>query len=47
MRLYAGMSNAMNKICARYNDTELELIADFLRSTANAGATATDNLLED
>jgi DNA-binding MarR family transcriptional regulator len=47
MRLYSPMSNAMNKICAGYNDTELELIADFLRHTANAGATATDNLLED
>jgi DNA-binding MarR family transcriptional regulator len=45
MRLYSGMSNAMNKICAGYTDTELELIADFLRHTANAGATATGNLL--
>ena len=45
MRLYSGMSNAMNKICAGYNDTELELIAEFLGHTANAGATATDNLL--
>jgi DNA-binding MarR family transcriptional regulator len=45
MRLYSGMSNAMNKICAAYNDTELELIADFLRQTTTAGATETDNLL--
>jgi DNA-binding MarR family transcriptional regulator len=47
MRLYSGMSSAMSTICARYNDTELEVIADFLRHTANAGATATENLLED
>jgi DNA-binding MarR family transcriptional regulator len=47
MHLYSGMSNAMNKICAGYNDTELELIANFLRHAANAGATATDNLLAD
>jgi|SRR5450755_293695 len=47
MRLYSGMSNAMNKICAGYNDTELELIADFLRHTTNAGAAETDNLLAD
>jgi hypothetical protein len=44
MRLYSGMSNAMNKICAGYNDTELEPIADFLRHTANAGGTSTDRL---
>jgi DNA-binding MarR family transcriptional regulator len=47
MRLYSGMSNAMNTICAGYNDTELALIADFLRHTANAGANATDDLLAD
>jgi DNA-binding MarR family transcriptional regulator len=46
LRLYSGMSSAMNKICAGYDDTELELIADFLRQTANAGAGATDDLLE-
>jgi DNA-binding MarR family transcriptional regulator len=47
MRLYSGMSSAVNKICAGYNDTEFELIADFLRHTASAGASATDDLLRD
>jgi DNA-binding MarR family transcriptional regulator len=47
MRLYSGMIGAMNKICAGYDDTELELIADFLRHAADAGATATHDLLED
>ena len=47
MRHYSGMSSAMNKICAGYDHTELELIADFLRHTANAGASATDDLLGD
>ncbi len=46
MRLYSGMSRAMNKICAGYDDTELALIADFLRRSADAGASASANLLE-
>lgn len=44
MRLYSGMSSAMNKICAGYDDTELELIADFLRRTASAGGAASEEL---
>ena len=44
MRLYSGMNASMDKICAGYGDHELELLADFLRRTANAGGHATDEL---
>ncbi len=44
IRLYAGMNTLMDQICAGYEDTELELLADFLRRTAHAGQTATDEL---
>jgi DNA-binding MarR family transcriptional regulator len=46
-RLYSGMNNSMDQICAGYGDTELELLADFLRRTASAGRTATDELAGD
>ena len=46
MRLYSGMSGAMNKLIAGYNDTELNLIVDFLRRTANAGRNAADELAQ-
>jgi DNA-binding MarR family transcriptional regulator len=44
MRLYAGMNTSMDQICAGYGDAELEVIADFLGRTTNAGRTATDAL---
>jgi DNA-binding MarR family transcriptional regulator len=47
MRLYSGMNASMDEICAGYGDTELELLADFLRRTANAGERATDELAGD
>jgi DNA-binding MarR family transcriptional regulator len=47
LRLYSGMNAAMDKICARYGETELELLADFLQRTANAGERATDELAGD
>jgi DNA-binding MarR family transcriptional regulator len=43
-RLYAGMNGAMDEVCARYSDAELEVIADFLRRTTEAGRAATDDL---
>jgi len=46
-RLYAGMNTAMDQLCAGYSDTELELLADFLRRTTNAGRDATDELAGD
>jgi DNA-binding MarR family transcriptional regulator len=47
LRLYAGMNTSMDRICAGYGDAELELLADFLRRTANAGRSATDELADD
>ncbi len=44
MRLYSGMNTSMDQICAGYRDTELELLADFLKHTADAGRSATDKL---
>jgi hypothetical protein len=38
------MSSAMDDICAGYGDAELELLADFLRRTTDAGKLATDTL---
>src|SRR5262245_22786379 len=46
-RLYAGMNSSMDQLCAGYEETELEVIADFLRRTANAGRDATDDLAAD
>jgi DNA-binding MarR family transcriptional regulator len=43
-RLYAPMSRSMNKLVASYSDTELELIADFLRRCGEAGRDATAEL---
>jgi DNA-binding MarR family transcriptional regulator len=43
-RLYAGMSASIDQICARYTDAELELLAEFLRRTTDAGRAATDEL---
>jgi DNA-binding MarR family transcriptional regulator len=42
--LYAGMNSRMDQICAGYSAAELELIADFLRRTTDAGHDATDTL---
>jgi DNA-binding MarR family transcriptional regulator len=47
MRLYSGMNSAMDQICAGYEETELELLADFLCRTTSAGLGATDALAGD
>jgi DNA-binding MarR family transcriptional regulator len=44
LRHYSGMSRAMNKLLAGYSDEELEVIADFMRRTAEAGGDATEAL---
>jgi DNA-binding MarR family transcriptional regulator len=44
LRLVAGMGAAMARICADYSDGELELIAGFLRRTAQAGREAAAEL---
>ena len=46
LRLYSGMNSAMDQICAEYADHELELLAGFLRRTAEAGAAAAAKLAE-
>ncbi len=49
LRLYlvdSGMNAAMDEICADYDDSELELLAGFLRRTANAGRAAAEKLSE-
>jgi hypothetical protein len=38
------MNSAMDEIFGRYDDAELEVLADFLRRTVDAGPTATGNL---
>jgi DNA-binding MarR family transcriptional regulator len=43
-RLFSGMNSQMDELCENYTDAELELIAGFLRHTAAAGNTATDQL---
>ena len=47
LRLYlvdSGMNAAMDQICAGYEDKDLEVLADFLRRTADAGRTAAEKL---
>jgi DNA-binding MarR family transcriptional regulator len=47
LRLYlvdSGMNSAMDQICAAYDDKELELLAGFLRRTADAGRNAAQKL---
>ncbi|MFI7068537.1 MarR family winged helix-turn-helix transcriptional regulator [Kribbella sp. NPDC050124] len=43
-KLLSGMNSSMNKICADYSVTELEVLADFLDRTTKAGQRATDEL---
>ena len=44
---YAGMSDAMDRVCAEFSRDELEVIARFLRRTADAGVEANRELLGD
>src|SRR5436305_14409787 len=44
LRLYSGFSRGMNKLLADYSDSELELIADFVRRCVEVGRTATEQL---
>ena len=45
-RHYAGMNRSMDEICEGYSESQLELIAGFLRRTADAGLAATEKLGE-
>ncbi|MBE1560860.1 MarR family transcriptional regulator [Nonomuraea africana] len=42
--LYAGMNASLEEICEGYGAAELEVVADFLHRTANAGRMATEEL---
>jgi DNA-binding MarR family transcriptional regulator len=46
-RLYSGMNTSMDQLCAGYGDDQLELVADFLRRTTDAGRDATNELASD
>lgn len=45
-RLYSGMNSYLDQICAGYDDDQLEVVADFLHRTAEAGRRAGDDLAE-
>lgn len=42
--LYAGMNSSLEELCSGYTEQELELLAEFLRRTTDAGRVATDDL---
>ncbi|MGW1772117.1 MarR family transcriptional regulator [Streptomyces sp. NPDC002104] len=42
--LFAGMNSSVDRICADYEDADLERLADFLHRTAAAGRTAAEDL---
>ena len=42
--LYAGMDSAMDGVLASFTDDQLETITEFLRLTADAGRSSTDEL---
>jgi DNA-binding MarR family transcriptional regulator len=46
-RLLAGMNASMNNILRQYSTDELEVLADFLRRTTDAGRDATNELTSD
>jgi DNA-binding MarR family transcriptional regulator len=47
LRHYSGMNSAMDDLFADYGDAELELLAGFLRRTADASRAATEDLAGD
>jgi DNA-binding MarR family transcriptional regulator len=50
LRLYlvdSGMNAALDQICAQYSGDELDVIAGFLRGTAEAGRAAAEKLAAD
>jgi DNA-binding MarR family transcriptional regulator len=50
LRLYlvdSGMNTALDQICAEYDDQDLQLLAGFLRRTADAAQTAAERLAAD
>jgi DNA-binding MarR family transcriptional regulator len=47
LRLYSGMNDALDRICADYTPAELALIAEFLTRATAAGRAATEDLSRD
>ena len=47
IHLYSGMNTSMDDVCAEYTDSELQLLADFLRRTTDAGQHPADQLADD
>jgi DNA-binding MarR family transcriptional regulator len=47
LRLYSTMNTSIGRICAAYEKPELQVIADFLSRTADAGQSATAELAGD
>lgn len=45
-RRFSGMNTSLTKICADYDEDQLQLIADFLDRTINAGRRAVDRLAD-
>ncbi|QNE18764.1 MarR family transcriptional regulator [Kribbella qitaiheensis] len=45
-QLYSGMNGTMDALLAEYADADLELLAGFLRRTAEAGRAATETLAD-
>jgi DNA-binding MarR family transcriptional regulator len=43
-QLLSGMNSAMDEICAGYDEAQLDILADFLRRTIDAGRDATSDL---
>ncbi len=46
LRLYSGMNSSMDQIIGDYDESELELLAGFLRRTAEAGRAAAQELAD-
>ena len=46
LQLYAGANSAMDELLAGYDETQLTVIADFLRRTTEIGRGATDALAD-
>jgi DNA-binding MarR family transcriptional regulator len=44
VKLYSGMSDAMDDVSASYSDAELAVIVDFLQKSARAGREAAERL---
>ncbi|WP_216896894.1 MarR family transcriptional regulator [Nocardia alni] len=45
--LFSGMNRRMDVLCAEYSESELEVIADFLRRTTTAGQESAEELTGD